>query len=259
MYYKFNQINDNLIDSLSNNYLYFSQPSQFNDIFDSNIYISPKLSKSKKLEMFKKIIEEGNPIDFEMTNDELMSEAKRLSEKYEKKEFPPIQMDNNGICCFSKRYDNLYLWSIYADKFKGICLIFDFNNDKIVIGNKRKIKKCIYSEIFNVQYDGFTIGDVVYKKKLPSLPLDYKDDDILERFCTKLIDWEHEEEIRAVKFESYGKYYFHKQWLIGIIFGLNTTDVDKNKVINAIKNYSNITIYQSKLDENKKLKIEEGK
>ncbi len=99
-YFSFSQElqNDPKIESLRNNYLWFSKPKFFNDPFDCNMevlnYSNNTLNKLRRLK--------------EHDKDIIIENTKHF-----------------GICCFSKTNDNIHLWSHYTDRHKGICVEYD--------------------------------------------------------------------------------------------------------------------------------------
>lgn len=112
--YKYSRINLNLINSLSDQYLFFSNPNNFNDPFDSNLnYLLDK----------KILWSSGNS----KLEDAIKTTKNRL-----------------GICCFSESHDNLHMWSHYADSHTGLCIGYDidvieeyFSKNSIGISAKR--------------------------------------------------------------------------------------------------------------------------
>ncbi|MBI5914756.1 MAG: DUF2971 domain-containing protein [Bacteroidetes bacterium] len=91
--YKFSSVDDNLIKTLEESYLWLSKPSDFNDPFDCDSnFISFNKNTDKKL-------------SFEIT-------LETVSKAW-------------GVCCFTQEYDSILMWSHYANKHKGVCLGFD--------------------------------------------------------------------------------------------------------------------------------------
>jgi hypothetical protein len=111
--YKYFSLTKNSLDSLKNNYVYLSNPKDFNDPFDCNRNLI--IQKKKEIKEWEYV---------ETLND--ISEI--------------------GISSFSQNGMEPLLWSHYANSYRGFCLKFksDFLNKK----NKElvKLKKVIYSD-----------------------------------------------------------------------------------------------------------------
>jgi len=110
--YKYFSLNEYSLDSLKNDYVYLSNPKNFNDPFDCNRNLI--IEEQKKIEKWQYVETLNN-------------------------------ISNIGISCFSENGMEPLLWSHYADSYNGFCLKFkrEFLNQK----NKEltKLKKVIYS------------------------------------------------------------------------------------------------------------------
>jgi len=92
-----------------------------------------------------------------------------------------------GMLCFCRHWRNPLLWSLYADKHRGVCLGFDVD------------------EVF--------LTPVSYVKKRTDLELPPTQEAVRQLLYTKYRDWSYEEELRCwvrldERDESTG-YYFH--------------------------------------------------
>lgn len=187
MIYKYYSGNEYSIDSLKNQKLWFSKPNEFNDPFDTNMGIIDVFAD------FKDSISKKNP---EFIND--FQEA----------------VKNFGICCFSEEVDNMHLWALYANSFKGFVLCFDesgfddyFSNlfsAKCVLQpvNYRKeplnLDNGIIEEIQNDE-DGSKNG--IISKPIASFLYDIKSFDFLLEFLIKQkqsATWSIEKEKRLI-------------------------------------------------------------
>lgn len=110
--YKYLPIDDYSFDSLKNKYLWFSKPPYFNDPFDCNLEL---------FEYYQNFSPEGNK--------ELVASLKARAKDF-------------GICCFSRRNDNLHMWALYGNSHAGICLEYDHS----------LLKNC-YSSMFQANCD----------------------------------------------------------------------------------------------------------
>lgn len=129
----------------------------------------------------------------------------------------PILIDHARITCFSKRPDNLLMWSHYADGLRGFCLEFDRN--LILFDNPN------FAEIYDVDYkelpaeiDTALIAVVMDQVNYHSYALESVTDDeeassyesalnksllhsieiYKKMLATKPIDWKYEEEVRVI-------------------------------------------------------------
>jgi len=126
--FKYMKINNYTRNNLINNELFFNNPEDFNDPFDSKIEVEFKgtikdwyywasLRKNIDKKVIDKwredeiLIEVGNGI-FEINptkNDKILKDVTKFRYK---------------ICCFSETKLSILMWSHYADSHKGICLCF---------------------------------------------------------------------------------------------------------------------------------------
>ena len=121
------------------------------------------------------------------------------------------------LCCFSidDKTKNLYsgrgwghprMWAQYADKHKGVCLVFD--KDKLIETAKKEFSKKgeLYSEAVNYLSD----EDLIYKnafvidlKKIDKGSIDHTISELVKKqykhlFFTKHTDWKQEVEFRIL-------------------------------------------------------------
>jgi hypothetical protein len=231
------------IDNLSKNLLYFSVPSNFNDPFDSKIYVDNKAKEEQWISHLcnkykcdpdeAKIKMKG----YKKYKDGLISPPNRILFEY---------MNVPRVCCFSGRCDSILMWSHYADHHKGICLCFratanfdDYYIPLRIPSSETPINYARMGLLEEVQYD---------KGLIPKInPFDdpIKNDKIIsERLLTKFEDWYYEEEYRIIHpdhreynaspLKSSETLEYYKECLIGIIFGCNINKNDAQRVYDAI-------------------------
>ncbi|WP_044204224.1 DUF2971 domain-containing protein [Flammeovirga sp. OC4] len=127
---------------------------------------------------------------------------------------------NIGVCCFSKSFDNLLMWSHYGDCHKGICLEFD---DSIEPFSKGR--------------------NVIYENHFPSINLDEifcNDDEKDFLLVSKLLsykskDWIYEKEIRLIHNEANTCYKYPTESLKSIYFGLKVDLTDRDIICTILK------------------------
>jgi hypothetical protein len=206
--FKYSPINENLVASLHDHYLWFSDPAAFNDPYDLNIpLIVPEYSIQDLTRFGTDMVSSGRGqgrtveqvVNFYSNNPRKMQENMQLrADQF---------ASRIGICCFSEHDDTLLMWSHYADKHRGVCLKFEMpENDPF----------------FNVPIK------VHYPSKFPHFDFIEirKDSHSLLQFLvgTKSADWQYEAEIRIAKGMGMhnvfrGAIKFDKKRLTEIIFG----------------------------------------
>lgn len=261
IFYKYQSLNDKLIlsnnkksetinytiDNLSKKLIYFSHPSEFNDPFDSKMYVSnkakeeqwiPYLCKKYDCDPDKaKIIMK----DFKKWDDGLLS-----PQKYDILN----EIKAPRVCCFSERNDSILMWSHYADHHKGICLCFrsvkNFDDYYIPLrlpGSETPMNYALAGVFKEVIYNNDPIPRIN--------PLDDQvqiDKTISENLLTKFYDWKYENEYRIIHpdfleyLESPQKsnetFEYFKECLEGVIFGCKIIKNDALRVYETInKNY----------------------
>jgi hypothetical protein len=240
--HRYHSIDKDLFNSLKDNYLWFSNPENFNDPYDCNIDFDFE-NTHEELELFFR--EVNNSPEFahrKMNESELQSQViecvnnpELLRQRYRDQNIEEIK--KIGVCCFSESDDKLLMWSHYGAKHKGICLTFDVKED---------IQ--LFSSIPYV---------VEYPSKYPKINA------IRERgffklrhhvFATKSSEWSYEEEVRIIRddrFSSYrGEVKFNKKSLNAIKFGYKSDPNDQLKIREVLKQaggYDHVKFYLAKL------------
>nr|WP_315154468.1 DUF2971 domain-containing protein [uncultured Flavobacterium sp.] len=215
--YKFYNKSNYSINSLLENYLYFSNPRNFNDPFDC------------------------------ITN----------REKYILKGSLGIiqHRENIGVCCFSTINDNPLMWGHYANSYTGFCLKFD--NRSLLKNNHIQIKSHIsYLKNYQPSNENFKkvkkeIKELEIEEKSKENILAILA--ILNSYRWKYYDWKYEKEFRAIALNSNEferKLKFEKENLLAIYIGHRMKSSDSNYynlLLYILKNeYPNIKVYEVK-------------
>lgn len=150
-------------EALEKSYFWFSNPRNLNDPFDCN-YDAFESSKALQL---------------------LSSEEKESLSSFN---------NSVGICSFTKSFENQHFWALYADTYKGFCLVF--NADMV----KRKFSSSGIL-IDNVEYisrDEFDF-DKIFAAENRNVQINVALDRTLRKsvFLKNKEFWRHEEEIRG--------------------------------------------------------------
>lgn len=212
--YKYQPISEYFWKNLINDELWFNNPRNFNDWYDSNLPLNFDYTRTE-IEEFIKHSYYNNFGNLERFEEMFSKDIDHLSSnKLEREKYFRDITDhyiNNyiGITCFSKEGINTGLWGNYTDN-KGVCLVFDSEKDK---------------EYFKNLYN------VTYVEKLPSikLRLEFLPDDLRDYLTIKTTNWKYEDEIRLFRHKS-GNDKYDINSLIKVIFGMKTNPKDINKI-----------------------------
>ena len=171
------------------------------------------------------------------------------------------------VACFMEEANNSSVWGHYGDGHRGICLVFETENNSLELysNNKKQerqdksskyyLKKINYDNSYNEINFFETIRTEfindwhIDEKGNKSQMLDNSQNkdkqikyNLYDTLLHKTQDWEHESEYRIIDEYSHNtidketrklKYNFKN--LNGIIFGMRTSLRDKTKIINIIK------------------------
>ena len=217
---------------LSDKCFKFSHSQDFNDPFD----LYDELIDFKKFEPLR-----FDNLTREQKRNIKKTPLKRLEEKL-KIEWKKHRI-NFGISCFSKTYDNILMWSHYADKHQGVCIGLEVDANKLLD-------------------DDFITFAVEYEDTFVPVPYFDKDEkkraDVIMRYLsTKASFWDYEQEIRIVNFDFFKKYNsqflnFEKYAELKIVLmGLKMKIDNKTKLNKIVKKQKNISIHEMKTVSNK--------
>lgn len=160
--YKYRGVSQNTLEALRNDFLFSSQPQEFNDIFEGSItlqkpaivanlyrklyadarrrypFLPDKVVTSHK-EFIESTVQPFGGTYEEVTQDSLLSSVLTMIEELMNgrmdKDIAWIQnyaRNMYNICCFSAKSNNELMWAHYADQHKGFCVgysIKELNND----------------------------------------------------------------------------------------------------------------------------------
>ena len=134
------------------------------------------------------------------------------------------QRDKILMSCFSKKPDELLMWSYYSEGHKGLCFQFDFEN-KIQIENEARLLPI----------------EVEYKNKLEQIGFTEDPEIILHWIATKSIKWEHEDEVRLATMDvetedRFRLVKFPQNILKKVIFGFNLNKDDREQIMVLVEN-----------------------
>lgn len=183
--FKYYGVDDIFKKSIVDNYFWFSDPiKDFNDPYDCNTECGVNCTEKEIYDFVKKTNQRDNSGKDEtwMVNRAKQLFNNPLGREELAKKGDMLTVSQLGVCCFSKQDDILLMWSHYANKHKGVCLVFDILLDKNLFGKYP----------YQVEYP-------------PEFPVyNYPCDEgkfNSYRFlaATKSKDWEYENEVRLIR------------------------------------------------------------
>lgn len=198
MFYKYYKLNEYSKLALENGEVWTSSPREFNDPFDCLMTL--KFSENEINNIFKE------------------------------------WAANKSICCFSRNFRNILMWSHYADSHRGFCIGID-NYD---IENSEIFSNVIYSKSF-LEFD----NEKIFLKHDIEQGVNRNWEKILTH---KALDWAYEEEVRLILElgENYTKgrtFHIGQASITQVFFGLCMSEGDKEILKNIMKGRS-CTFYQ---------------
>jgi|GEM_PF-1437574 len=235
VFFKYQKIDKYCIKNLSENQLYFRDPTKFNDLFDCQVLLDGRASKE---DWIVRCLDRGMPLD---EANALLSGALTLGvcrkedgilvfcpddedrEILKRERYWDLHWDLKiesipGVCCFSKNDKNILMWSHCANEHRSICLRFRFG-DGWISDNIREVKYV----------------DEVYLLKAFDEDIESK---VREVLCKKFSVWEYEQEYRIfLNANAFGKRVvkYEKTDLERVIFGLRISREDATSVYNIIR------------------------
>lgn len=223
--YKYESFNKYSLPNLRGNNIYLSNPSNFNDPFDSNIPYS--IIEMTKEEMERLV--ENNKIG---TREDIIGKEeiiKNIISKNTKRIIDSIKNIKVGVCCFSGKNDDILMWSHYSHNHTGFCLefsttIYPFNLIQKVNYEKNALVINLSNQFINDTTD----------EKLPEHLL-----------LTKYISWEYEEEWRLLHKDLDMVKGYELEGLESIYIGCNAKQEDISLIKEIVKSKDKkINLYQ---------------
>lgn len=249
--YKYRKANQYTIDMLENDYLWCTSVEEYNDPYEGHfntsflIFFKNFIGKEIKDNVSDKQYEYFMNIK---TEEELLKHIEMEFHFFDSKEIKNVILKYKNylktkndetrqlvkrsykICSLSEHYDNILMWSHYANFHKGVCL--KYNTEDL----KKYLYKVNYSanvlELTNIIRADKTIGDLFVQLVM----------------TTKNSVWEYENEWRIVVNQKLIKDNKYTIAPISIYLGTDITKQSKNRFIKKAKE-KNIEIYELKMDD----------
>ncbi|TSK07302.1 MAG: DUF2971 domain-containing protein [Geobacter sp.] len=207
---------------LSKNEMYLSSPLSFNDPYDCRPHYAFEATDREIKAYLKKLFRENeanatkNDVNRHVTK--ILNRVSRTNTDLEtvfNRQYETF-LQSVGMLCFSKSPENILLWSHYASSHTGICIQFESNVDT----------RSVFMLTQNVKYT----------KDFPIINLVKATDDekLSKGLLTKADDWSYEQEYRLILPAQQKLVKYPDEALKSVIFGLKTTDHNKDLIKNWI-------------------------
>ncbi|EHY8704891.1 DUF2971 domain-containing protein [Vibrio cholerae] len=225
--YKYVPFSDGAKAIIRDGTLKFSSRLEFNDPFDCIARFNKKktLNELSKREPILRGIMKNRNLSVEERFRAKKIAANEMSKLIESNYFDSMA-DQLGICCLSKVYDNILMWSHYADKHQGI--VIEFSTEQLHEKNSHNSE---YSLL------GF---DVDYSPTMPEVGNVLVNDferDVKPLIFTKAIDWKYEEEFRVVSNNrGVGIHKFDQNLITRVFTGVNFSQDNLDELECLVRN-----------------------
>lgn len=234
---------------LSDGTIFFTSAEKFNDPFDSSVPLRYDYGTDEQIiDLYKRHLHMMNPtysadylqkLAIEFFDKKLINDPQKIKEN--------VKFQNEwakskyGIFVLTTEFQNILMWSHYADSHRGICVRFNIDKFRNYIEND-----CIKKDLI------ITWHKVTYENKYPLLnPFELDDTEVVMKPLTvKADDWKYENEYRFILFDKPNTLLKLPSGIIDLVFcGCKMDDINKNEIINIAKGNS-ISVIQTKLKEN---------
>jgi hypothetical protein len=252
--YKYVGIDNNTFKLLESCKLFFNDAKNFNDPFDSYIRsdftgtIQDLKNYYREIELPEDIIK-INIADIESGKKSIVDCCPPANANY---------ASMLKISCFSDDPDNILLWAHYAKGHSGICVGFKVYHESASTCMHFD-KKDFNTENFSIFNGSVPLWKINYKNMSRSINrLKENQIRVMEFLLTKGHAWSYEKEYRLLIPKNMIKnnpIRFSSMEITDILFGMNTTDKVKQKILTIIHQYPSngdwINVYQAKREQGK--------
>lgn len=230
-FYRYRPLNEYTIFEILQGYIFLSSPSSLNDPYDCNAYLSDtplSISFSSNFIILKhEATESLNEEIKNLKKEELDSIISTGAMNYRKKTIN----EKLKISCFTTKNDNLSMWDHYANKHKGICIEYDFENivyenNKLKCNGQEYEHELFLPVFYTPDFNQYLIGMGGNNLKRVSC---------LVNSILKHSNWKTEDEWRLISYDN-DVTEFKGFPIKAIYFGTKTDDIVINKIIDLLKN-----------------------
>ena len=210
---------------LTNQELFFSSPSKFNDPFDCNIPIAYHLLKDNPdlaKDFFNDVVKRHNPnLSVEKHKEEVARHLKdgrfkdlEYLKKMNKKSLEDLH-NIYGVLSLTAVNNNILMWAHYANAHKGFCVGFDS------------------AKLFNECGGG---GNVNYAKEFPKiLPTEELMKQVAKQILTKASFWDYEIEYRLFKMDFANKVIqIPSEFITELILGYSMPNSHEKEILDLV-------------------------
>lgn len=215
LYLGFENKCDSKLETLFHNNLWFSSHKKFNDPFDCDypFLIDVSLEDYRRFaEMCSTKKTDPSPIIREY--EEASLEERKLILNGVRKLFLE-KIASWGVCCFSKIWDSILMWSHYADKHSGICIGYDEST------SDRELNEVRYAS-------HYPASNKVEGADLQSFLKEY--------MLTKSAHWIYEQEHRLINYTGCDKSEPSPYPIVDITFGVDINRKRKEHIMDHLHN-----------------------
>ena len=225
-YYRDQPLN---LNSVMSNKMWYSAPRNFNDAFDCDITIDEQAIFNNLLPAISggKTIRKGSPAWIQLKSN-LHKQITLLENTF------ADQKSSMGITCLSEVPDSLLMWSHYANSYAGICIEYDFNQIKDVIGFIYPVEYTTERPTLSLQdlgVAGFNLGSEASVRSCePNMGA------ILSYLLAKNVCWNYEKEWRIINVgEENTPLFIDLPFVKSITFGMNMDPICKQLLWDVCK------------------------
>ena len=246
-FYKYKYIDDSDDEHLdhsrrifTNNELYFSKVSAFNDPFDCRFRLALGMSQEEQIAYSKRMIKKHERgLNRQQRNAHARQDVRALSDpafKAAANKSLRDKIDSWGVCCVSEVGEDILMWSHYANAHRGFCL--QFSNELSVPDLKQSRRRIVPLTI-------------KYSPDYPTAdPVSENRNNVVVPLITKAEQWKYEQEWRMINPSGPGSYPFPSHCLTGVIFGLLMSEEHKQLIRTWCKDrHPDIQFYEARQSE----------
>lgn len=219
--YQYKPVNKYALLNLINNHIYCNVINRVNDPFEGHFAIDVKPEfRDGFIELNNKLDNDGQ---YEKND---FDECCRLLQEVNINYF----LNDFGMSSFTTNKKSIPMWGNYADNHYGICIEFDSDKD-------------IFQLAEPVDYTSKPFVLQIHSQH--HLSEDHMMESIVNSMYTKHKDWEYEQEWRILKHAN-DKIEYDPATITAIYFGLRTTDIDIELVMNAVSHLPHIKFFKAR-------------
>ena len=225
--FKYCPINENTLENLENEQIFFSSVNDVNDPYEGiiDIEVHPELEYDFLKFFYRERLD--NELLQQFTFEEL--KANIIYDSVD-----TFHLDS-GMSCFSELNTSLVMWGLYANKHKGLCIGYDST-----IGVFKHAQRITYrNDVIKINID--TPEKISFQ-----FMVNYFEDALYSKHQV----WESEKEWRIIASKSF-KCKYPDTAIKAIYFGRDTSETDIKRVKEVTKSNRNIQYYKAVLARNK--------